>query len=224
MDVPRDDVGHWIHTRSRERRRAELSRVPDEDGTRRAAEIPVALAPSGVDLHARVVVDLSREVGHPGAVVAERVAGPDDAVSFLAPEDRAHQPVGPAERPGEPEIRREVVAIGLVGVDALVVLDEHGLLSRLDGGLEQIADAVGADAGDAADVGERRRRIAVVQRRERGLQLVAQAHVHREVRLPAPRVGDVEPEIVNPRALHALAEERVLVVALVQTRLAAYRH
>ena len=77
------------------------------------------------------------------------------------------------------------------------------MLASLHARLEEIAAAVRADARNAADVGKRRRRVAVVPRVERHLQLVAQAEVEREVRLPSPRVGDEEPEVTQPGALDA---------------------
>ena len=66
----------------------------------------------------------------------------------------------------------------------------------------------------------RRGRIAVVPRRERELQLVAQARVDRQVRPDAPRVLDEEPCFPHARALDRVAQVFVLAAVFTQRRIA----
>ena len=129
-DVAGDDVGHRIDARERQvGRRAEVGAVAEEDRSRRA-EVAERVVPVRRLRDAGVVVDRAGEVGHAGAVVAERVAGAEHAVAFVVPRIVPRIAAVAAQRPREAEVRREVVAVGVVGALALVVLHELAAAAR----------------------------------------------------------------------------------------------
>ena len=75
-----------------------------------------------------------------------------------------------------------------------------------------------ADARDAAQIRERRRRPGVGHGRERQLHVPAQAVVQRQRRRHAPRVLRVEVDRVHPRRLVQVAEVDVLAGVRIETR------
>ncbi len=154
-------------------------------------------------------------------VIGERVAAANDGVPPAADELRQEAVLLRHRRPGESDVGCEVVVVGVVGVLALLeleVLRGRGL-ARQRSRLEDVtAVARGIDTRDAADVFDRRRRVAVVLRGERELQRVAQAGVDREIRPPAPGILDEEAGLLHLRTLQANADVLVLTRRFVQTR------
>ena len=217
-DVASDHVRHRVHPRRRQvRRRAHIRTIAEENRPGRA-EIAERVVAIGAERHTGIVGDGAGEVGRAGPVVAHRVACPQHAVARVLAEECAEEPRVSAKRPRNAEVGRPVVQVRVVGALALVVLGEERGLSGEAAWTEDVANA-----GAAPDVGDGRLGVAVVPRVERQLQVVAQAEVQREVRLPSPGVGDEEAVVDEPRALQAEAEEHVFVGVLVEPLLAVDR-
>ncbi len=218
VDVLRHDVGQRIVRRGRKRRGPQPGAVPEEhrDSPAVVVEIPqVGAAIRVLDRDTRVGAVLAGEVVHAVAIERTRVARADD---HLRTGDGAHQPGAAVDRPRKPDARREVVVVHVVGVRSLGEVDELRVLARHVARLEEIAGGVGIHARYAAQVCERGGRIAVIERIERVLQLVAQPRVDGQVRPPAPRILDEEPGLPHSRPLRAGTHVAVLVRVLVQPR------
>ncbi len=162
---------------------------------RQGAEVVVLLAAGRVDGDARIATEDTGEVAHAPALIPHAVARPQHRVARLA-EDRVQGALVRSDRPGRAEARRDVAPVDVVGLRPFRQLLE-GRRRALDRPrLEQIAQTADGGSGnepaagprDAEDVADGRLRIAVVQREERHLHVIAQAGVDGERRLHAPRV------------------------------------
>ena len=189
---------------------------PTSAGLRRKIDPGVPRLPSAalrfaVERHAGVGGDRAREVGRSGPVVAHRVAGPEHAVARFAAEQRLEEPAVAPSVHATPTFGAQLFRSVSYAPSPSAYWVNGGACPVMPPGLKDVAHA-----GSSPDVGDRRLRVAVVPRIERQLQVVAQAEIHRERRLHAPGVGDEEAVVDESRALHAEAEEHVLVGVLVE--------
>src|SRR5207247_1920884 len=117
----RRDPDHRIDRRRRERSRAELAGVPEQE--RQRTDIAKRRAARRGDLSARVPVEYTREIANAVAAEGQREAPANDGVAVPAEDGPAPSALR-AGTPGEAEIRREGVPIGVERLGTRGVLHE----------------------------------------------------------------------------------------------------
>src|SRR5207249_3252117 len=118
----RRDADHRIDGRRRERSRAELAGVPEEE--RQRTDIAERRAARRGDLTARVPVEYAREIANAVAAEGKRESSANDGVAVPAEDGTAPSALR-AGTPGEAEIRRQVVPVRVERLGPCGILHER---------------------------------------------------------------------------------------------------